>query len=483
MEKEQVLARNVLSTRHIAIVSLAATGPGASIALNFGAMGAFAGPAFVLATVGVLVAILLLGNTLVRLSRRYQSAGSLYAWAVRAFGYRFGFVFGWLFVGSYLLLSAAGFVVIGYWGQTLSSALWGFTVSWWVWSLLSLLVVAALALRGVAQSVQSAFVLFGIEFLVIMTLSIWAIVASPHRWVPEAFQPSSVPAGAGWVGIGLAMTFGILSCVGLEQSATLAEETKDAHRSVARGLFFAAIFIPFIYIVSGYGVVAGLGASTVAKFDASTANPLGDLTTKYWGTGFGTWIVYIAALSSMIAFTQTCFNAATRVLFALSREKLLPGWLGRTHPRFKTPTLAVVVVAGVSVILGFPLAFKVGSLNVWVYYGFMISCMFLIIYGVTNVALFVDTYRNHREDTHWLTTVILPFAGMILMAYPLYRIVFPLAAAPYPLLVGLVSVWIFIGVAVMLWLARFRPAEISRAGLVMAIADELEPERNDNRQA
>jgi amino acid transporter len=472
MSTENSLAKNVLTTRHVAIVSMAAAGPGASVALNFGAMGAFAGPAFVISTVIVLGAVLVLANTMVRLSHRYQSAGGLYTWAVRAFGPRTGFVFGWLFGGSYALLTAAGFVVIGYWGTTLASSLWGVSIPWWIWSVAGLVLVTGLAFRGIAQSVQSAFILFAIEFVVILALSIYAIAASRHPWVPQAFRPSSAPAGAGWVGIGLAMTFGVLSCVGVEESATLAEETRNAHRSIGRGVLLAAVIIPIIYVICAYAVDAGLGPAAVSKFNASTANPLGDMTTKYWGAGFGSWIVYIAALSSMLAFTQTAFNATTRVLFSLGRERLLPARLARVHPKFKTPHVAIVAVTLASVAIGFPIAFNSGPLTVWIYLGFMISVMFLIVYALTNVALIVDTYRNHREKSHWLTTVLLPSVGFIAMAYPLYRTVYPLPTAPFPLLAALVAGWVLLGMILMVWLVRKRPEELLRAGLVMAVAEE-----------
>jgi amino acid transporter len=86
------LAWSVLSARHVTIMAVAATGPAAVIALSYGPMASFAGPAFVLSSVIVLVAILLLANTFVRFSRRYPSAGSLYTWGVKAFGQHFGFV-------------------------------------------------------------------------------------------------------------------------------------------------------------------------------------------------------------------------------------------------------------------------------------------------------------------------------------------------------------------------------------------------------
>ncbi len=463
------LARHALTARHVAVMSMAATGPAAVLALNFGVMGAMAGPAFVLALVITLIAVLFLANTLVQFSHRYPSAGAIYTWVTRAFGQRTGFVLGWLFAGSYILLSAAAVIVLGYWGETITGIAVHDAVPWWVWSVAGLVFIAVLAYRGIAQSTRSMLLLFGFELAVVLALTLWITlrVAVTGGLTAAPFRPSAVPHGGGWAAIGLAMTFGVLSCVGLEEATTLAEETANARRAVARGVLLAAIVIPATYVLAGYAVSAGLGSRVMSHLDAATADPLGEVTTKFWGDGVGLWIVFLAVLSSILAFTQTAFNAALRVLYALGRERLLPRRLGRTHPVHKTPYVAVWVVSALVIVLGVPLAIGSGPLNVWIYYGFMISVMFLVVYGTTNLALIADSLRNHRARFHLVKHGICPAIGLLAMAYPLYRTVWPLPQRPLPMLALAVLGWIVLGVAVMVWLSVRRPEAVRRAGLVM----------------
>jgi len=471
-EERQQLKRNVLGPFHVAVMAMAATGPAAVVALNYGPMASFAGPGIVLSFVLTLAIILLLANTLYRFSRRYPSAGGLYTWGVKGFGKNFGFVFGWLFAGSYLLLAAAGFVVLGGWGEDWTRTTFGLTIPWWVWTAAGVGYVSYLAYRGIQVSTRSAFILLAFEMSIMAALAVWMLVVTGFdAFTTLPFRPSS--AAGGWAAIGLAMTFGVLSCVGIEEATTVAEETRESRRSVARGVLLASIVIPSFYIATSYAMVVGLGPETVSRLAADSA-PLQDAAIKYWGSGFGLSIVVIAVLSSILAFSQTGFNAGIRVIYALGREGLLPRFLGRTHPEHQTPAAAIVLLVALIAALGWPLAAAVGPFNVWAYYGFTISIMFLIVYLVVNLSLAIDVWRSDRGRFNWLTDGLLPLAGAVGMAYPLYRVVVPLPPSPFPALAAIVPVWVVLGVVILLALRARNPEAIARAGMVMG---ELEVEQ------
>jgi amino acid transporter len=469
------LRRDVLSARHVAIMAMAATGPAAVIALNYGPMASFAGPGFVLSFVLTLVAVLLLTNALVQFSHRYPSAGSLYTWGVRAFGKNFGFVFGWLFAGSYILLAAAGFVVLGGWGEDWVKTTFDLTIPWWIWSLVGVAYVAFLAYRGIQVSTRSMLILLAFEMAVMAVLAVWMLIsAGTDAFTLLPFRPSAAGSG-GFAAIGLAMTFGILSCVGIEEATTVAEETKQSRVAVARGVLLAAIVIPSFYIVTSYAMVVGLGPENLTGIPAD-AVPLQDAAVEFWGSGFGLSLVTVAVLSSILAFSQTGFNAGVRVLYALGREGLLPRGLGRTDRRYLTPYVSIVGLAVVIALLGWPLAAAVGPFNVWAYFGFGVSIMFLIVYLVVNLALIMDTRRSYATQFNGWTHGVVPIVGALAMAYPLYRVVFPLPPSPFPAIALLVLAWIVLGAIVLLVLRASRPDAISRAGLVMGELEVEEPQ-------
>lgn len=465
------LKRNALTGRHVFILAMAATGPASVVALNFGPMGSFAGPAFVLAFVVVLGAILLLANTFVQFSGKFPSAGSLYTWNAKAFGKNFGFLYGWLFGGSYLLLAAAGAVVFGGWASDWILTTFDVSIAWWIFTAAALIYISLFAFGGIAQSTRSALLLLAFELVVIFLLAVWMLIDQGFgAFTAAPFKPSS--ATGGWAAIGLAMTFGVLSCVGFEEATTVAEETKDSHRAVGRGVLGAAIVIPLFYIFTSYALVVGLGGETISGLAGDSA-PLQDAATAFWGSGFGLSIVVVAVLSSILAFTQTGFNAGVRVLYALGREGLLPRGLGRTHRQRKTPHVAIAALAILAALLGVPLAAATHPFDVWAYFGFMISIMFLLVYFSTNLALIRLIRRDFPDEFHvWLHGVF-PIVGALAMAYPLYRVVIPVPPSPYWQLALGVLIWLVVGAAVLGILLARDPEAVSRAGLVMG---ELEVE-------
>ena len=421
-------------------MAMAGTGPASVIALNLAFMGTFSGKALVLSFVFVMIVVLLLTNTFVEFSRRIPSAGSMFTWNTAAFGPNFGFLYGWFFAGAYLSLSSAGFVVLGGWAEEyFRPHIIRTDIPWWVYTR-SASLHAGLAWLGVTRSIRSALLLLGFELAVMVALGVWMVSSGGvDTFHCAPFRPGS--SLGGWAGIGLAMTFGVLSVVGYEEAATLAEETRDSHRAVARGLWVAGATIPLFYILMSYAVVDGYG--NITKFSADPA-ALQTLGTRYWGSGIGLAIVVIAVLSSILAFSQTAFNAGFRVIYALGRERLLPHQLALTHrvqdPDARDHRWTVVVIAA-----GMPLGFITKPFDVWGYFGFMISIAFLIVYGLTNFALIRHIRKHTPHEFSVLRHAVLPPRAVVGVGYPLYRTVHPLPPSPYVYLPWVIIAWALIG--------------------------------------
>ncbi|HEY3216172.1 MAG TPA: APC family permease [Candidatus Eisenbacteria bacterium] len=466
------LRRNVLTPRHVLIVAIAATGPMSVVALNFGPMASFAGPAMVLAFVVSLVGIVLLGLCFSQFARHYPSAGGLYAWAVRSFGNNGGFVYGWLFAGSYLVFAAAGFAVFGGWGEQYIETIFGVKIAWWIFSLAAIAYTSVLAYFGIRTSVGSAFVLLAFELIVAFVFAayVWGDhPAGVSAFTSKPFLPSSSPGG--WAAIGLAMTFGVLSSVGFEEASTMSEEARDARRTIGRGMVWAGFITQAFYILTAYALLIGYGDFAKFSKDPAPLLTLGEGRGKVWLT-----FVVLAALSSILAFSQTAFNAGIRVIYALGREGVVPHVFGRTHHRHHTPHVSIALMTVVAVALAFPLAFSVGAFNVWFYFGFLISIAFLVLYGLTAIGLIFTAFRDKRAfpTVNPLTHVVIPLAAAALMAYPLYRTVSPLPPGVYRTLPLYLIGWLVIGVGVLFYLRRSRPDAIARVGSLMA-GGELEP--------
>jgi amino acid transporter len=470
---EAGLQRNAINWKHVAVLSVAGCGPASVIALNLQFMGQFAGAALVLAFVFVWPGILLLVNTFVEFSKRLPSSGGLYTWNAKAWGNNVGFVYGWVFLGSYLVFSAAGFAVFGGWVEQYLQTEFSVTIPWWLFTGLALVYVTALAYRGIQQTLHAAVGLLVFEMVVLLGLAATIIVAggggvtgpADAAMSLDVFKPSAVNA-VGWTAVGLAMTYAVLSHVGIEEGSTLGHEVEDPRRGIPRGLWITAVIVPAFYVFTAYAMVNGYGIDNMKAFGEDAA-PLQTLAKSYWGS-FGLSIVVLATISSILAFSQTAFTAGARVLYTMGREGVLPRWLGAISPRH-TPHHAIWFMGVSTIVLGVPLAALTAPFDVWGYFGFLISIAFLVSYIVTNLALI--KYTRDIGEFRLLRHGILPVLGAVVFAYPLYRTIWPLAPGAYGVLPFVYVGWIALGIVVLFVAKARRPDVLDSMGSSLAEGD------------
>jgi amino acid transporter len=118
--------------------------------------------------------------------------------------------------------------------------------------------------------------------------------------------------------------------IGFEAAAAIAEETPNPHRSVPIAVLSTVAIATVFYVLMGYAVMIGFGSDAIAK-GAAAADPdaLGTLAKHYDGWFLRGWIdlvVITDAISLSVAFTVS----ATRGVFALARDGLLPRFLATT---------------------------------------------------------------------------------------------------------------------------------------------------------
>ena len=465
---EPGLQRAAIDWKQVAILSIAGCGPASVIALNLQFMGAFAGAALVLAFLLVWPGILLLVNTFAEFSKRLPTSGGLYTWNSRAWGKNVGFVYGWTFIGAYMVFSAAGFAVFGGWVNEWLTSQFGIDVPWWVFTAVALVYVTTLAYLGITQSLHAALGLLAIEVLVMLALAVYIIIDGPQSspgFGLTPFKPSASEA-MGWSGIGLAMTYGVLSHVGIEEGATLGHEVKNPRRLIPKGLWVAAIIVPGFYVLMSYAIVYGYGLDRMSEFGADAA-PLQTIAENYWGE-IGLTVVVLAAISSILAFSQTAFIAGARVLYTLGRERVLPRWLAGVSSR-QTPHHAIFVMCLISIGLGVPLAFITGPFDVWGYFGFLISTAFLVSYILTNAGMI--RYMRAIGEFEWFRHGVLGVLGSLVFLYPLYKTVWPLQEGIYGVLPFVYVGWIVLGIAFLAYTRGTRPEVVEAVGTSLAEGD------------
>jgi amino acid transporter len=419
---------------------------------------------------GAFIIALMLGYVLAQFSKHLSSTGSYYTFVSRSLGGRWGFLVAWVYLLFYPVVIAQ---VGSFMGSTLQSALqaeYGITFQWWWFMIFLILLVAYTGWRGVELSVNLLIVLGIIEAVIVLALAITGF-ANPGSggvnlgWISNSFHASNLH------GLFLGVVFAIFAITGWDAAAPLAEESRDPKRTVPRAVMGSIIIMGVFLMLVSWGQTSGWGTDKLASFASSSQLPAFVLGQRYWG---GAWVIVLFALfNSAIAVSIACTNASTRFLFGMARAKALPAWLLKVHPRYQTPTNAVITQTGVNVLLGLILPIFIGVANVYNVTGTWFTFALAFVYIVANVGLFVFYRREHPNEFGWFKHVVVPAIGSLALAIVVYYSVVPLPAWPVSLAPFIVLGWLVIGIIVVFAVYRgTRKQDLALAGLAMGEAVE-----------
>jgi amino acid transporter len=339
----RVLRRFALFAIAFSVVSIT-TGIFVNYAYGLTTMGPAAVWLWPVAAVGQVLVVLVLAE----LAGHMPLAGANYQWTARLVGTRFGYT-----VGSLGLLYGAvglpGIALVGL--APLTATVLGLDAADPA-TLLVIAVVALLLAFGVnivrvawAARVNNLAVFAEIAGTVVLSLLLLGLWVHGHAGTPDGGH------GLGFLGtvnpgtpladavVGGAL-IGIFTLVGFEAAADMAEEAVDARRTVPRAMIAAAVISGVLGLVALVGFTVAI--PDLAAVEASPV-PLADIA-QYWLGPALTRVFLVVVVFSMFALLVVAAASNSRLLFAMARDRLLPGsrLLARVNPTTATPIPALV---------------------------------------------------------------------------------------------------------------------------------------------
>jgi amino acid transporter len=444
-------------------ISLALMAPSMAANINpqgtAGSVGRAVPLAFALATIGVL----LIAWTFVRLTQRFDHAGSVYGFVGATLGPHTGVISGWALMGTYTFYGVVTSTAAGIFGAEFLDALgiWTNQPGWapFVVGAIALAGVWALATSNIRGGTRVLLVIEGTTVALILIVSVIILFKLITGTAPNGntvdFSVFTVPSGTGLSAVFLGVVFGFLSFAGFEAAATLGEEAQEPRRDIPRAILGVAIFggLYFIFVTAVEVMGFGTDAKGVKEFIAS-GSLLGDLGSQFVAGWVGELITVGAAVSAF-GCALACVVGATRLLYALSRDEVGPPALGTISPRSGVParsTATVAVGAYIIIALGW-FVFGVAPFDLFVASGTIGTLILLLVYALATIgAAKLLFFSGERQVAMW--EVIVPFLALVVIGYTLYRNV---SAGWYPVIALL---WVIAGIA----LTFIRNAATRRAG-------------------
>jgi APA family basic amino acid/polyamine antiporter len=260
----------------------------------------------------------------------FSEPGGAYLYAKTAFGDFIGFETGWMNwlarVTSLAALSNGFVVSLARIFPSLGTASARIAVI-----LISIGILTAIHYVGVKYGAASIYVFTLGKLIPLVGFIVVALVAWRSNPIPASMH---LPGpGTDWSGAALFMLF---AYAGFENMGVPAGEFRNPRKELPRALLVGTLAIAAIY------VLAQLGAMSALPDLSKTATPIADAAAALIGP-LGAIIVTLGALLSMAGTNSGTVLEGSRMLYAISLGRPRLRAISYVHPRFRTPSVAIVI--------------------------------------------------------------------------------------------------------------------------------------------
>src|SRR6476659_6280845 len=207
-------------------------------------------------------------------------------------------------------------------------------------ALLFMAMLATVNLRGVGESVKLNVALTIIEItglLMVILVGLWAFTGSADVDFSRVVAFETAADKNAFLAVTTATSLAFFAMVGFEDSVNMAEETKDPVRIFPKVMLTGLTITGVIYVLVSVVSVALVPVGTLAESDT----PLVEVVTVGApGLPIGDILPFI----SMFAVANSALInmlMASRLVYGMAKQRVLPPVLGKVHPTRRTPWVAI----------------------------------------------------------------------------------------------------------------------------------------------
>jgi len=277
-------------------------------------------------------------------------------------------------------------------------------------AVLIIAIVTTLLVVGIKESATVNNVIVVIKLAVVI---LFIVLAAPHvnpdNWHPfippntgdrEHFGFSGVVAGAAIV---------FFAYIGFDAVSTAAQEAKNPQRDMPIGILGSLVICTVLYVV-----VAAIATGVVPYAQLDVPDPIAKVA-DHAGLGIFASLIKMGAIAGLSSVILVQLMGQSRVFYSMSRDGLLPAFVQKIHPRFRTPYITSIVtglaVAIPAAILPVRDAAKLVSIGTLL--AFVIVCMGVLVLRIREPNL----HRPFKTPFVWFVAPMGALSAAYLMFY------------------------------------------------------------------
>ena len=338
-----------------------------------------------------------------QMSMQYPMSGSAYTYTSKAINPYVGFFTGWAILSTYLILPGYNFLLFALYMNVLIPG-----VPMWVWIVASIIIVGVINFLGI-KLLSIVDAIFVVIFAVLLTAIAISAIAhlSGNPTAPGFFDglanlyKPEAASEVGGIGILQGAAYICFCYLGFDAISTLAEETIDPTKKVGRSMVLSvaiggAILLLFSFLFDlcwsdKWNMYDNPDTGAIEIIRSVGGDTLGYITSA---------ILVVGVFASVLSIE----TSATRLLYGMSCDKVMPKFFSKLHPKFKTPGYGIIFVSVLGLLaLLRDLEVIVSLLNVGA----------LIAFILVNIAVIFQFWIKRKDRAGFMNKLKYLFAPVI----------------------------------------------------------------------
>ncbi|MFI5207121.1 MAG: APC family permease [Gemmatimonadales bacterium] len=358
------------------------------------------------------------------LGARRPKAGGGYVYLREALGPLPAFLYGWALL---LVIATGACAAVAYTFGSYAAALFGLGEgAIKPIAVLAIVGLSAVNYLGVAEGAMTQ------NIFTLLKLGALAVVIGCGLVLPFAAPAPINYVGplppAGWqlpLAVGTALVPILFAYGGWQQTNFIAEEIKDAERTLPRALILGTAIVVLVYVTANMAYMRVLGVTGLGQ----SAAPAADLMTSVVGA-WGRRLISLGIACSTFGFLNLVILVTPRVYQAMAADGVFLPALARLHPVHRTPGAAIMLQGGWAILLTMTKTYD--RLLDYVVFGDW------IFFGTTAATLFV--YRRRLGPPERSRVPLYPVLPLLFIAAALYVVISSVASAPGNAAIGVLLI-------------------------------------------
>ena len=388
-----------------------------------------AGPAVVLSFVLAGVASIFAALCYSEFASLVPMAGSAYTYGYATLGELFAWIIGWDLILEYAL--GAVTVSIGWSGYVVSflrdiginippalSAARGTLITLAdgtqvtaIFNLPAVIIIAIITLLlviGISESARVNNVIVFVKVAVVLLFIFGAVHAvNPANWHPFIPPSTGVRGHFGWSGVTQGAGIVFFAYIGFDAVSTAAQEAKNPQRDMPIGIIGSLLICTVLYIA-----VSAVATGIVPYLQLDVPDPIA-VAADHAGLGWMSAAIKLGAIAGLSSVILVMLLGQSRIFWTMADDGLLPEFVSRVHPKFRTPWI-ITILTGI-VVAFFAALFTVREA------GSLVSIGTLLAFVIVSIGVLVlrirepDLRRTFKTPAVWVVAPLGAFSALYLM--------------------------------------------------------------------